>query len=1213
MFEAFDTALNRRVALKTLRSKDARSIVQFQEEFFTLKDLEHPNLIRFYELFREEHGCFFTMELVEGVDFLTYIRDLRRIFDETRLRNCLSQLVSAVFQLHCEGIIHRDIKPTNMVVTGEGRLVLLDFGLAAQVIAGRQVDGIGAVGTKDYMSPEQAFGLPVGASADWYSVGVVLYQSLTRRLPERAAIAKENTEDNWWDVKPPIYFNTELPRDLNDLCVGMLAISPEDRLSGREIVDRLGLAETSTLRRNKPGAEWTMTNFDYVGRAEELLLLKQAYEEVGAGKTKSVLIVGEAGIGKTALAKEFIRRLEGEQRSLTLAGRFSMGASIRFKAFRNIVDELKRVLRNFERAQNTQGADEQRLGDSSLLSVEAATAVTQIFPNLMDVEAIAQKVDPQLKILNPQELRAKAYGALRTLLFRLAADYRVVLFLDDIHWADRDSLSLLADIMKPSESPPLLLITTIRSEYATHLDLTNLLPGVRELPLAGLSLAEAKELTRSISKFYGMEEDGLGVNESTLGEARGHPLFLAELVQYKVAVGENLGVGGLEDAIWSRISKLREPARKMLEIICVSSVPLDEEIVAEIAGLDRGQWVPALAQLLVGCFVQSTGRLGAERIEPYHHRIRETMIAHIDAEDLKKYHLSLAYELGQSAELFDKEIVVKHFEGAGKFQEAADLARRTALIASDQLAFGKAAELLATALRLGEYADRERRKVQMDLGDALCNAGLGEEAYDIYLEASEEADAATRLDCNRRAIEQLMLTGHFIEGYRQIDNLLAETGASLPTTPKRALFSLLKNRALLSLRGTRWKRKEENQIPPNKIAQLDIYAVVAGGLALMDTLRGADFQVRSLILALGLGEEKRLANALAMEAIFLASQGTESAGRAKKLLAEAVEIAEATGDPFLYWGSLAAKASVKYFEARFPDAAMALGRAEQGLRTLSNVPRHTINSIQILRASSLRMLLRLRELREVFDEYVWDSMRRGDIFMQTSIRLQCSRIHLAADQVEEARKNLASSMWIPPAGGYHLNNWYQMVTIIELSLYLGNATGQLEEFNSMFHELYRSMSLRVATLKLEAYWLRGRLLLTALADRLADRRADERESGSALGQVEAIVRKIRRKLRQLPPSAAWSALLNAAVAYYRGDQNRAIKQLRCGIEAASLCEQHVVAEAAKRRLGELIGGEEGSRLLQESETGMKEHGIVDPERFAGVFVPKLAPTPLRTR
>ena len=137
VYEVHDRVRDEVVALKTLRRTGAADLYRLKREFRSLADVAHPNLVCLYELFVEDERCFFTMELVNGVSFVDYVRGPDGATVSTdRLRRALRQLVDGVSALHRRGKLHRDIKPSNVLVTPEGRVVILDFGLIAEAAAG---------------------------------------------------------------------------------------------------------------------------------------------------------------------------------------------------------------------------------------------------------------------------------------------------------------------------------------------------------------------------------------------------------------------------------------------------------------------------------------------------------------------------------------------------------------------------------------------------------------------------------------------------------------------------------------------------------------------------------------------------------------------------------------------------------------------------------------------------------------------------------------------------------------------------------------------------------------------------------------------------------------------------------------------------------------------------------------------------------------------
>jgi serine/threonine protein kinase len=179
VYEALDRDSGETVALKTLRNVDGNAILLLKQEFRTLAGLHHPNLIRLGELVESRGDWFFTMELLEGVSLMEWLRE----GDRQRLRDGLAQLVTGLGVLHDAGRIHRDIKPSNVMVSDD-RVVLVDFGLATR----HDTDALSwhddeMVGTPAYMAPEQASARQAGPEADFYALGVILYEALTGKLP----------------------------------------------------------------------------------------------------------------------------------------------------------------------------------------------------------------------------------------------------------------------------------------------------------------------------------------------------------------------------------------------------------------------------------------------------------------------------------------------------------------------------------------------------------------------------------------------------------------------------------------------------------------------------------------------------------------------------------------------------------------------------------------------------------------------------------------------------------------------------------------------------------------------------------------------------------------------------------------------------------------------------------------------------------------------
>lgn len=210
VYEAIDTRTSTPVALKTMLAVDGSSTLSLKRELRSLIEISHPNLVRFGELFRTDDGWSFTMELIEGGDFLSYVRGgavargAAPVFDEARLRAALLQLAEGLAALHAHGKVHRDLKPANILVSVEGRVVILDFGLVGNLVEMNEAAEDSRVfGTPMYMALEQIASPSVGAAADWYSAGVVLFVALTGAVPFTGRDAKILTDKQLFDGPRP--------------------------------------------------------------------------------------------------------------------------------------------------------------------------------------------------------------------------------------------------------------------------------------------------------------------------------------------------------------------------------------------------------------------------------------------------------------------------------------------------------------------------------------------------------------------------------------------------------------------------------------------------------------------------------------------------------------------------------------------------------------------------------------------------------------------------------------------------------------------------------------------------------------------------------------------------------------------------------------------------------------------------------------------------
>ncbi|HET7712375.1 MAG TPA: serine/threonine-protein kinase, partial [Thermoanaerobaculia bacterium] len=248
VYEAFDPVRNQVVAVKALRHAYPEALYRFKREFRSLTGIVDRNLIRLYELISEGEQLLVSMELIEGLNFIEYVRGalggepegqppgsepagLVESFDTFRLGVALPQLARGVIALHNAGKLHRDIKPSNVLVADDQRVVLLDFGLVMDTSSRFTQSSTSTSGTPAYMSPEQGGGggQALGPPSDWYSVGVMLYQALTGQVPFHGTYLEILTAKQNSDVPPPSTVVAEVPEHLDALCRDLLRVDPKAR------------------------------------------------------------------------------------------------------------------------------------------------------------------------------------------------------------------------------------------------------------------------------------------------------------------------------------------------------------------------------------------------------------------------------------------------------------------------------------------------------------------------------------------------------------------------------------------------------------------------------------------------------------------------------------------------------------------------------------------------------------------------------------------------------------------------------------------------------------------------------------------------------------------------------------------------------------------------------------------------------------------------
>jgi serine/threonine protein kinase len=1231
VYEATDRRRKSKVALKILVNFGPRQLYLFKQEFRSLSHILHPNLVTLHELLCEEGSWFFTMELVDGAGFIDYVRssadeslasttcvdateaETQLVGDlvvdtgddallapqagptldelekgaETRLRRALLGLADGVMALHAEGKLHRDLKPSNVRVRPDGQVVILDFGLVADLEVQRDGKPLGIVsGTVPYMSPEQGAGEPLTAASDWYAFGVMLYELLTGRLPFAGTISEVLRIKKARPPVPVLRLAPKVPRDLARLCDELLQCDPTVRPDGDEVLRRLGrtveeTAEVSaTLASRGSGA--------LVGRERLLEELHEAFADVRGGLNRVVHVYGRSGMGKTALIQAFLDEVLDAGSAVVLAGRCYERESVPYKALDPVVDSLARVLVGFPSARV-----------ASLLPAHIR-ALAQVFPVLDQVKTVATAVRSVERALEPREVRRRAFAGLREMLTRLARQVPLILHIDDAQWGDMDSAFLLGELLRPPEPPPLLLIFSYRSE---NLEGSQVLSKLRGSSSADYRRLEVGPLTEGDARRLALRHLPDDPERSALAahiarESAGIPFYIEELARHVAVLRDSAGemapgtLPSIDEFTRHRVKRLEGTARKLLEAVAVAGRPVPLAIAAQGAGLDEDSFGP-MHSLRAAHLAHSHGSQEDSLVECSHDRIREAVWDGLDGPKRATLHFRLAVALERWGQA-DAEVLARHFREAGEGLQAARYARKAADQAARALAFDRAAGLYRMCLEAGQWERADAVAIQIALAEVLAAGGRGREASDAFLKVAETAATEDGWRYRVRAADQLLESGHIDRGRELFREVLAHVGISMPDSDFSVLAQFLQLRARVKLRGYDFESTPAAQVSRALLERIDICWSVALGLALVEPVRAAIFQVRALLLSLKSGEPYRIARSLAVEAGYAAAFGGEGYRRANELMEQAEALARTVENPHAIAIVRTCSAISAFQQGEWRRTLERAREAEHICLHKLTGASWALHTARVYQLAALGWMGHFAEARKLIHDLVTDAFSRNDLHTANHTRAG-SMLHfeLMQDNPDGARKDISECASDLSQRGFTLLHMYALRSRICIELYLGNGAEALRLADELQRRFRKATIKRIALMGTYNLEMQTNAALCAAPETVPAATAAARARKNA-AEVRRVGLGWTRALARLWEAAALAlegATAEAAAAYGQAaDMFREVDMV-------------LYESAARFRHAERLDGPRGEALRREALEALTAQDIVRPERVIAMVAP----------
>lgn len=597
VYKAREQSLGRFVALKFLPVEFARDpdlLERFIREARTASALNHPHICIVHALGEFERRPYIAMELIEGETLQAQIA--RRPCLDLAMR-WLMQAARALAAAHAASVVHRDVKPENIMVRGDGFVKVLDFGLARRPPTFAQSDTVcthntdpGRIfGTVAYMSPEQARGETADSASDIFSLGIVLFELVTGRHPFQAESALGMLHAiTTLEPAAPSRLNPEVSAALEGLIEAMLHKDARLRPTAVEVEKTLAALASAAPRVHAPTAPPRII----VHRELELAALCAALERADAGRGELICVAGEPGIGKTTLVEDFLESpAVAARHGLIARGQCSerLGNT---EAYIPVMDALQCLLRT-----EASGAVVR------LMKVVAPTWYFQL-------ASAAREISPAG---NSEVSKAFSQGALlrefRTLLEEVSRLGPVILFFDDVHWADVSTVDLIAHLGRHCRGMRVLGIVTLRP--------TELLLGPHpfhgiklELQARGtctelsLGLLARPDVDRYLSLAFPGHAFSPEFADLVHARTEGSPLFMVELLRYlreRGVIAERNGrwslaretpdlLQELPDSVRSmirrKLERLNDDERRLLAAASVQGTEFDSAVAADALMVD---------------------------------------------------------------------------------------------------------------------------------------------------------------------------------------------------------------------------------------------------------------------------------------------------------------------------------------------------------------------------------------------------------------------------------------------------------------------------------------------------------------------------------------------------------------------------------------------------------------------------------------------------
>ncbi len=744
IYSAHDTLLDRQVAIKVLGEINQSNLSEeasnhLLREAQAAARLNHPNIVAIYDAGKAGDLAYIVMELITGESL--YVRRPAAIADILSINR---QICAALAHAHANGIIHRDLKPENVIVSDDGIVKLTDFGLARSITSRLSREGL-LVGTVLYLAPEAALGKPVDGRSDLYSLGVMMYEMTTGKLPftdnDPMTVISQHI---YAPIPSPRLLRPDMPAALDSLIVQLMSKDPDQRPATatdvQQLLELMEVAISSGIAASGAAVELPLLDRlvrnRLIGREKEMAEINRLWQHASNGEGGFIFVTGEPGIGKTRLLREMEARVSISGSKVYFGECYAEG-NTPYAPFRQIIKD------SIEDAGEALDLPGYIMADLITIAPELRGRFPHFPPN------------PTLDALSEQQ---HVFESVVAWCAALAAVKPILVVVEDIHWADSGTLYLLRHLARRARKLRILVAMTYREADITD---SCCMPQVlydfnRERLAERIKLIrfDHEQTRQMLAAMLGSEgEIDANLADAVYHETEGNPFFIEEVCKALIEeeklrfVDQRWVADGIEEmdipqsirmTVQTRLSRLPERTQEILVMAAILGREFDFDTLKRAAEVDEEPLIEALeaaekAQIISEVSHRKGNSLGFTFV---HALIPSSLRDSVSGLRRQRLHrrAAMAIEASQPSDSTNLEALAFHYGQAGDEENALHYSIRAADHALSVYANQEAERYYRQSLELSANSC-EKARLLSGLGEALFRQVRFDEVEQVLSEA----------------------------------------------------------------------------------------------------------------------------------------------------------------------------------------------------------------------------------------------------------------------------------------------------------------------------------------------------------------------------------------------------------------------------------------------------------------------------------------------